>query len=278
MATFTAQRHFWVRLLLVAAILLVCSITTAQEVAEAPTSNEIMIEDYLAAMSDEQLIGICQDRGFGIEGDEVELERKDYVEAARRCLSMEDEMNAVLAENPELAAELEAEVLRMKETKERLEVERDQMLAEKELLEQQLKDAGVDTGIPKSESNSTASTASLTAQGLPQAQLTLEEVLIETFGEVFHRVSQDIKFVGNLVSPVLQPVIGGVKMAWRNTLPLVEPQLAAARQKLGPTIAVVRLTLDPLLEKVKVKVDAAYGDFQVRVEKAHASRKLIVGS
>ena len=55
-------------------------------------------------------------------------------------------MNAILAANPDLAAELDAEIARMKASKERLERERDEILAQKNLLEEQLRNAGIDIG------------------------------------------------------------------------------------------------------------------------------------
>jgi hypothetical protein len=192
-----------------------------QEV-ESPSSPDVVveIEDYLDAMSDEQLIGLCTERGFGIVNDEAELQHKDYVEAARRCMNMEDEMNAILAENPDLAAELEAEIERMQVAKERLEEERDQMLAEKLILEEQLKNAGVD--VPASESNTNTT---------PPQQLSLEEVLRESLTELFQRVASDARVVGTFLQPVLRPVLGGLKTVAKHTGAL--PYLEAYKMKAG---------------------------------------------
>jgi hypothetical protein len=196
-----------------------------QEV-ESPSKPEVIveIEDYLDAMSDEQLIGMCSERGFGIVNDEGELEHKDYVEAARRCMSMEDEMNAILAENPDLAAELESEIERMQKAKERLTEERDQMLAEKAILEEQLKAAGIDlTNASESKTDATLSQ--------PQQQLSLEEVLRESLTELFERVASDARVVVEFLQPVLKPILGGLKMVAKHTGAL--PYLEAYKEKAG---------------------------------------------
>jgi hypothetical protein len=191
-----------------------------QEVESSSTPDVVVeIEDYLDAMSNEQLIGMCSERGFGIVNDESELEHKDYVEAARRCLSMEDEMNAILAENPDLAAELEEEIIRMKDAKERLEEERDQILAETAILKEQLKNAGVDI----SETNTTPSQ--------PIQQLTLEEVLRESLTELVERVASDARVVGAFLEPVLRPVLGALKMVAKHTGAL--PYLETWKDKAG---------------------------------------------
>jgi hypothetical protein len=192
---------------------------------ESPSKPEVVveIEDYLDAMTDEQLIGMCSERGFGIVNDEAELEHKDYVEAARRCMSMEDEMNAILAENPDLAAELETEIERMQKAKERLEEERDQMLAEKAILEEQLKNAGVDILASESKTNSTLSQQT--------QQLSLEEVLRESLTELFERVASDARAVSTFLQPVLKPVLGGLKMVAKHTGAL--PYLEAWKEKAG---------------------------------------------
>lgn len=202
-----------------------------QEV-ESPSKPDVVveIEDYLNAMSDEQLRSMCSERGFGIVNDEAELEHKDYVEAARRCMSMEDEMNAILAENPDLAAELEAEIERMQKAKERLEEERDQMMAEKAILEEQLKNAGLDIPASKSKTNATPSQ-------LPQ-QLSLEEVLRESLTELFERVASDARVVGAFLQPILKPILGGLKMVAKHTGAL--PYLEAYKEKAGIGIKQVK--------------------------------------
>jgi hypothetical protein len=224
-----------------------------QEV-ESPTSPDVVveIEDYLDAMSNEQLIGMCSERGFGIVNDESELQHKDYVEAARRCLNMEDEMNAILAENPDLAAELETEILRMKDAKERLEEERDQILAETAILKEQLKNAGVD--IPASES-----TTNTTLSQQPQ-QLSLEEVLRESLTELVERVTSDARVVGAFLQPVVQPVMGALKMVAKHTGAL--PYLEAWKDKASPHLKAWKEKAGVGFAQFKVIAVAKYKEFQ----------------
>lgn len=101
--------------------------------------EDIHVEDYLESLSLSELDEICQHRGFAVEGST----REDYINAARRCLSLENEMNAILAANPELAAELEKEIERMKAEKERLEAERHDLLELISDLQEQLAESGV---------------------------------------------------------------------------------------------------------------------------------------
>jgi len=68
----------------------------------------------LEAMTEVELENICVQRGFQLVNDESdELTKQDYVEAARRCLTIEQEMNELLEQYPELADELEEEIKRM---------------------------------------------------------------------------------------------------------------------------------------------------------------------
>jgi len=201
-------------------------VTTVDDNVEQPPPNQeandstVQVEDYLLSLSNNELEQICRDRGFEIapRPDGQDLTREDYLEGARRCLTLEDEMNAILAENPELAAELDAEIARMKESKERLERERDEILAQKQLLEEQLKNAGVDVG--SAPSNQT--TALRARGGGDGAPLTLVEVLRESFTMLFHRVNQDVQLVRKVLSPVLTPVGQGLRLVWRYSRPALE--------------------------------------------------------
>ena len=66
-------------------------------------AQEEYTEDKLKTMSEEELEKICLVRGFEIMRDEIdpttglphELSHDDYVEAARRCLAIEEEMYVV---------------------------------------------------------------------------------------------------------------------------------------------------------------------------------------
>lgn len=104
--------------------------------------QEEYTEDTLKTMSEEELEKICRIRGFEIMRDEIdpstglphELSHDDYVEAARRCLAIEEEMNELLAEYPELATEIEEEI-------KKLEAEQSAKRAEVEKLEKELAEA-----------------------------------------------------------------------------------------------------------------------------------------
>uniref|UniRef100_A0A7S4ER17 Uncharacterized protein n=1 Tax=Pseudo-nitzschia australis TaxID=44445 RepID=A0A7S4ER17_9STRA len=68
----------------------------------------------LEAMTEAELEDICIKRGFQLVNDEaVELTKQDYIEAAQRCLAIEQEMNELLTQYPELADELEEEIKKM---------------------------------------------------------------------------------------------------------------------------------------------------------------------
>jgi hypothetical protein len=44
------------------------------------------------SMTNEELEDICIQRGFELIKDDVDLQREDYIEAAQRCLTIEQEM------------------------------------------------------------------------------------------------------------------------------------------------------------------------------------------
>jgi hypothetical protein len=238
---------------------------------ETSEAKRIVVGDYLESLSNAELEKICLERGFELStpADGLKLQRKDYVEAARRCLSLEDEMNAILAAHPDLAAELEVEIERIHAEKKRLEQERDDMLREKAFLERQLREAGVDL-TDFSENNST------TIEKQPPP-LTLEQVLKESFRELFQRVRRDIQFVGSVLDPVLRPVFGAVNLVWRHTSPtlgaivrtaistvtkvsmnpMVRSAAAAAWKLIGAALELARtrvnLWIKPLTDNPKVK-------------------------
>jgi len=71
-------------------------------------------QEDLEAMTEVELEAICVTRGFQLVNDEAdELTKQDYIEAAQRCLAIEQEMNELLVNYPELADELEEEIKRM---------------------------------------------------------------------------------------------------------------------------------------------------------------------
>lgn len=202
-------------------LLLLCfTFASSQEVVNE-MSNGIEVDDYLNSLSTEALQKICLDRGFGLENEGKDFDRDDYLEAARRCVNLENEMNAILAENPELAAELEAEIERMKRAKDQLEIEREQILAEKTLLEQQLKEAGVDMEAAKTEATTFGQkTAGLSTSSVdPQS---FEEVFKESIILLYDRVKQDLIFIRKLLRLILEPLQDGIKLVWRYTRPTLK--------------------------------------------------------
>lgn len=195
-----------------------------EETPIAESAEGIKVKSNLESMSIADLDSICRERGFVLEGDD--LQHADYVEAAKRCLSLEDEMNAILAENPDLAAELESEIERMAREKDRLEKERDTLLAEKEELEAQLKASGMDVPIYSGESSATMSSE---ADSLPYDPTSSIEVFRHSFRLLWGRVGADIRLVGKALRiVVLHPGFQGLRLVWRYTGPTVESGLKKA--------------------------------------------------
>jgi hypothetical protein len=188
----------------------------SDETIKDSSKPEIVVKSNLESMSDEELMAICAQRGFyiSVEGEEGTLTHSDYVAAATECLSLEKETNAILAENPDLAAELEDEIERMRIEKKRLELERDTMLAETAVLEDKLRLAGVD---PKS-----VATVPTISQNSNSTIASVDEVLRESFVTLFNRVGADLQMVGGVLCYVLKPVRGSISLVWRYTSPTIE--------------------------------------------------------
>jgi hypothetical protein len=187
--------------------------------SSSSSSSSLKVEkDYLDHLSTAALEKICLDRGFAVARQQNDtttvaappLTRQDYLQAARRCLTLEDEINLILAEHPELAAELESEVERMRQQKERLEAERNELQAELRLLQSQLESAGVDIGnISASSFAKMDKTTSL--KDMDPNNMTFEQVMRYTLTELFERVQGDVKFVWSLIRPVVAPLIPTVQ-------------------------------------------------------------------
>lgn len=193
-------------------------------VSDESSDVPVAVDDYLETLSDDELHKICHDRGFEIAPDHEpeSISRQDLIEGARRCLSLEDEMNAILAEHPELAAELDKEIERMRAQKEQLEKEREEMLVQKELLEKQLRDAGVDIG----SSNSTS------IASRPAVPDTVEGVLKESFIQLHERVMQDVQVARKLLAPVIKQVDRVWHFVWRYSKPILGDVLDKARKQI----------------------------------------------
>lgn len=86
-------------------------------------AQETYSEEDLQALTEEELEKICLVRGFELlkndenpdTGEKYELTHQDYVEAAKQCLAIEQEMNELLESNPELRDELQAELAKLQE-------------------------------------------------------------------------------------------------------------------------------------------------------------------
>ena len=125
------------------ALLVIASFVNAREAhAEATTTVATDAADQaidytqidLNELTNDELVAICTDRGFELvfELDDateepLEYSHEDYVDAARECLKLEQEMEQFYDENPDMLKEMEEE--------------RKRMLKEQEELEQKLKEA-----------------------------------------------------------------------------------------------------------------------------------------
>eukprot|EP00977_Amphora_coffeiformis_P002162 scaffold425_cov175-Amphora_coffeaeformis.AAC.21 len=209
---------------------------------EMTEDEGITVEDYLSRLSIDELHKICLDRGFDVEEGGEPLTRDEYVEAARRCLSLEDEMNAILNEHPELAAEIEKEIERLRVQKERLEEERDAMLKEKELLEAQLEQAGVDLENFKAQINASVAPKD-------PADMSFPELLLESFRQLFERVKQDFKFVAKVTRPVWENAWEAGKAGWRHSKPAVMKAWRYSKPFVMQAYAEVRKRVDQFLPR-----------------------------
>lgn len=235
--------------LLLVLLVLAClpGLGSTQELDEAivvEEPEEIAVDDYLSRLSTEDLQKICLDRGFEVETGDTPLTRDDYVEAARRCLSLEDEMNAILNEHPELAAEVEKEIERLQSQKALLEEERDAMLKEKELLETQLEQAGVDLENFKAQNNASV------ARRDP-ADMSFPELLLESFRQLFERVKQDLKFVVKVTQPVWENAWKAGKVGWQHSKPAVMKAWRYSKPVIMQAYAELRKRIDQILPSRK---------------------------
>ncbi|KAG7355574.1 hypothetical protein IV203_000260 [Nitzschia inconspicua] len=119
--TFHRRCTYTVAILVVAFGVLLSSVSTVVFVVGQLQQQQAYSMEELQSMSEKQLEDICIQRGFELLKDEVnattgelyELTHQDYVEAAMKCLAIEQEMNELLSQYPELAEELEEEIKKM---------------------------------------------------------------------------------------------------------------------------------------------------------------------
>jgi len=209
----------------------------------------------LEAMTEIELESICVQRGFQLVNDESdELTKQDYIEAAQRCLAIEQEMNELLAQYPELADELEEEIKKM-------EKENSEKQAYVEALESEVsnndsahhntKDSDMalagplkdeetknnDDYIADTKEVKEASTIETPENSMDiehqdttnnlgknieslepstkEQDLTLTHIAIESFRVLVKNAQDDVKRIINLAIPVLQPIFDAGDVAWR---------------------------------------------------------------
>jgi len=96
--------------------------------AANPSGDSEETEINLVELSDEELEAICTSRGFELvreiddtSGEPISYTHDDYVDAAKECLELEEEMESFFQENPDLLGDLQTETEAMMEEKEALE-------------------------------------------------------------------------------------------------------------------------------------------------------------
>lgn len=189
------------------------TIMTTSDEAAADTEETIYVEDHLGSLSNDELLRIVSERGFDMEprADGGPFRREDYLEAARRCLTIEGEIDAILNENPELAAELEMEIERMKREKERLIGERDEILREKEKLEEKLVEMGVDVKalVPPDDGDDTVRMDSMQSLLVDSLKTLIRQVRrdFERLIELTKGMTKFLLQFWNLVQPKLMMVV-----------------------------------------------------------------------
>ena len=94
---------------------------------DSSSSSSIHVQSNLQSLSDEELIAICTERGYEITIENsssnknnndaaapVVLTHDDYVQAATQCLSLDKVVDQMIAENPDIAADMDHEVERIR--------------------------------------------------------------------------------------------------------------------------------------------------------------------
>jgi len=153
--------------------LVVISITSAQETAAVEAQAQ---EVPLDQLSDADLEAICTNLGFALvdtdetTGAKLVLSHADYVEAARQCLEVQEQMEEILAENPELLEEYKEERDRMMAAE---QTENERLLQEKDRLEAEIADATEATG-----SGSTAGSTAGGAFGVGKSETTKDKPVV----------------------------------------------------------------------------------------------------
>lgn len=202
-------------------------------------------EEDLEAMTKSELESICETRGFKLVNNAEDLTKQDYVEAAQRCLAIEQEMNELLTQYPELADELEEEIKKMEKENAEKKAYIDEL--ENELASESSDDDQDGPGmafVPPSKSRgsedvvdeveterpiveetidadedldpATSVETIESQQSSPTKEdLTLTHIAVESLRVLVKNAQDDVKRIINLAIPVLQPLFNVGDAAWR---------------------------------------------------------------
>ena len=243
--------------------------TTATATSNGNSSATIHVQSNLQSLTDDELIAICTERGYEItvpddNGEEdsnrngtkrtVQLTHDDYVAAATQCLSLDKVVDQMIADDPDLAADMDYEVERIRIEKEKLQKEQETILQEISSLEDALRQSGVDpTTLPVEAvvPSTTLRTAAVTQKNL--TDWTVDEVLFESFEQLFDRVGNDLQLVARMVqSIIVQPTWIGMSLIWRYTSPtildaVVRPVVSYSRRHIVPPLQQVFVQIQPYI-------------------------------
>ena len=243
-------------------------------------STNIHVQSNLQSLSDEELIAICTERGYEITvendtagnsngtaaaaAEKFQLTHDDYVNAATQCLSMDKVVNQMIADDPDSAADMEQEVERIRLEKEKLQQEQDTILHEISTLEEELRQSGVDPkSIVATPPNAVLATTT-TSQNKNLTDLTVDEVLRESFVQLFDRVGNDLQFVARMVQyAIVQPAWTSITFLWKSVSPtvmeaVVRPVTSHGVRHVIPLIQQVLVPLQPYIVPMRQMIVQQY--------------------
>mmetsp|Transcript_1420 Transcript_1420/g.3264 ORF Transcript_1420/g.3264 Transcript_1420/m.3264 type:complete len:285 (-) Transcript_1420:42-896(-) len=252
-------------------------------------SGQDYTEADLESMTEAELESICVQRGFQLVNENSdELTKQDYIEAAQRCLAIEQEMNELLTQYPELAEELEEEIKRME--KENTEKQADVERLQNEIGNDSTSDPGTAfvrpgksveeeddqiipdeaTGDFKAPDDSFESSSTMdldddtlseeetdaveTIESPTKEDLTLTHIAVESLRVLIKNAKDDVRRIINLTLPVLQPIFDAGDIAWRQMKDL----FVKARKAYEAYQTTSSMTSDEATETAETCDDAAY--------------------
>jgi len=193
---------------------------------------DLLIDEraYLSTLSVDQLVQICVERGYTVDLD------ADLMDQALFCLQQDDTYaNQVIANDPDIAADLQLEVERMRVERERLLEERDVLVMQVEQLARQL-EGSEQAALQEKVQN---------VKKVGEPETTFVAVLKESLIQLRDRIHQDWKLLCRLVlRPAAKTTLVAVRVlhqtvgpllntVWKVTLgPLVGPRVAPYVQPL----------------------------------------------